>query len=107
MSIFDKLFGTIKTGSGYKKGGNVPLDRDKSFRGGLEKLTKFRHSGIEGRNLSEEEVDMIGDIIEPHLRLLQPGHKLGYGIKKEIRHQIWQLMESHKISKMDLKDFEK
>lgn len=107
MSIFEKLFGGIKTGSQYKKGGHVPLDRDKSFRGGLEKLTKFRHSGIEGRNLSQEEVDMIGDIIEPHLKNIPAGHTLSHGTKKEIHHKIWQLMENHKISRMDLKDFER
>lgn len=106
MSIFEKFFGSIKTGSQYRKGGNAPLDRDKSFRAGLEKLRKFRYSGLEGKNLSEEEVGLIGDIIEPHLKNLPVGHKLSYSTKKEIHHQIWQLMENHKISKMDLKDFE-
>lgn len=104
MGIFDTLFGKIKTGSQYRQGGHVPLDRDPSFRGALEKLRKFRFGGDAGQNLSAGDADTIADLIEPHLKHLPPGGKLSLATKQSIRGRLWQMVKSGQLSQMDFDD---
>lgn len=104
MGIFGKLFGDVETGSQYKHGGTVPLDRDQSFRAGLDKLRLFRVGGMEGKNLSADDVKKIGDLIEPHLKDLPLGGKLSINTKMQIRDKMWRLVKGGEISEMDFDD---
>lgn len=104
MGIFKQLFGNIKTGSGHRKGGQVPLDRDPSFRAGMEKLRQFRVGGLEGKNLSANDTKQIADLIEPHLKNLPLGGKMSLGTKAHIRNKLWQLVKGGKISQEDADD---
>jgi len=107
MGIFGKLFGDVKTGSQYKHGGTVPLDRDLSFRAGMKKLHLFRIGGMEGKNLSAEDIKTIGDEIEPHLKHLPPGAELSINTKMQIRNRLWHKVKSGEISEMDFDDAKK
>ena len=107
MGIFGKLFGDVKTGSHYQHGGTVPLDRDTSLRAGLEKLRLFRTGGMEGKNLSTDDVQKIGDLIEPHLKNLPLSGKLSIGTKQNIRGKLWQMVKGGEISQMDFDDAKK
>jgi len=104
MGIFDTLFGKTKTGSQYKHGGTVPLDRDHSFHAGLEKLRLFRVGGMEGKNLSTDDIKKIGDLIEPHLKSLPLGGKLSINTKMQIRDKMWHMVKGGQISQMDFDD---
>lgn len=107
MGLFRSLFGKIKTGSQYRKGGHVPLERDPSFRGALEKLRQFRFGGDEGQNISTADADKIADLIEPHLKRLPPGTKLSLSTKQSIRGKLWQMVKAGEISELDFTDAKK
>lgn len=107
MGIFGDLFGGVKTGRQYREGGHVPVDRDPSFRGALEKLRRFRIGGDEGQNLSADEADTIADLIEPHLKRLPPGAHLSLGTKSSIRQHLWQKVKGGELSQMDFDDAKK
>ena len=104
MGIFDKFFGKVKTGSGYRRGGNVPLNRDESLRGGLEKMQHFKYGGLEGKNLSSQDAKKIADVLEPYLKHLPLGTTLSSSRKAAIRYKLWKMVEAGEISKYDFED---
>ena len=104
MPVYKKLFGGIKTGSGYSEGGKVSLHRDKSFKAGLKKMQMFKYGGLEGKNLSPQDAKKISGVVEPYLRNLPLGGKLSLNNRQKISGQLWKMVKGGEISEEDYKD---
>ena len=107
-SIYEKIFGKVKIGSGYAKKNNFGGSyNSSSLRSSMQKFRNIVHGGTASKNLSKQDANLIISIIEPHLKALPIGGKLSYSVKIGIREKLWQYVLSGKLSQQDFEDAKK
>ena len=105
MSIYEKIFGKVKSGSGYESSCNVDGSYNtQSLRSSMQKFRNAIYSGAAAKNLSHENAELIISVIEPHLKALPIGKKISYSTKNAIRLKLWGYVKSGKLSPEDFAD---